>query len=332
MTPHSNMGPEIERGLKLYRSMLTIRHFEEAAIKARLDGEMRGSMHPYIGEEAIAVGVCSALRRDDFIASYHRGHGHCIAKGADPARMMMELFGRKGGICGGKGGSMHVADFSLGILGANGVIGDGVTMSVGAAQGLKLQGKDAVVVAFFGDGGLNRGPILESMNWAKVYNLPVLFVCEDNMYAATTRTKSVTGGPGPAARAAGFGIHAETLDGNDVFGVARVTEELVTRMRAGGGPALIHALTYRHKGHLATDPATYRNQEEVVSHLQRDPIPRCEAWLRHNGVDDRVIESERAEVRQIIADAIAAARAAPYPGIEDLIADVQDVGAPTWPV
>jgi len=151
------------------------------------------------------------------------------------------------------------------------------------------------------------------------------------MYAATTRTKSVTGGPGPAARAAGFGIHAETLDGNDVFGVSRVTNDLVARMRAGGGPALIHALTYRHKGHLATDPATYRAQEEVISHLQRDPIPRCEAWLRHHGIEDTALENERSEIRQLMTEAVEAARKAPYPGVEDLIADVQDVGAPTWP-
>ena len=151
-------------------------------------------MHPYIGEEAIAVGVCANLRREDYVGSYHRGHGHSIAKGADPARMMKELFGRAGGTCGGKGGSMHVADISIGMLGANGVIGDGVTIAVGAAQAARLLGKDRVVVAFFGDGAINRGPMFECFNWAKVFDLPVLFVCEDNRFAATTRTDDGHGG------------------------------------------------------------------------------------------------------------------------------------------
>jgi pyruvate dehydrogenase E1 component alpha subunit len=325
------MDPEVERGLHHFRNMLTIRAFEEAVVAARLAGAIRGSVHPYIGEEAIAVGICANLRDEDYVASYHRGHGHTIARGADPARMMLELYGRKGGTCGGKGGSMHVADISRGMLGANGVIGDGVTIAVGAAQAAKLLGKDSVVVAFFGDGGLNRGPVLESFNWAKVFNLPVLFVCEDNKFASSTRTKTVTAGPGPAARAASFGLHAETIDGNDVFAVDQVAADMVGKIRAGAGPMLLHAVTYRVLGHLATDPANYRKPEEVLRHALLDPILRCEAWLRHQGIDDDTIQRERKNAEDTIAGYQREAEAAPYPGIAEFVADVQDIGAPTWP-
>lgn len=325
------MDPEVERGLTHYRNMLTIRAFEEAVVAARLAGAIRGSVHPYIGEEAIAVGICANLEDHDYVASYHRGHGHTIARGADPAGMMLELYGRMGGTCGGKGGSMHVADISRGMLGANGVIGDGVTIAVGAAQAAKLLGKESVVVAFFGDGGLNRGPVLESFNWAKVFDLPVLFVCEDNKFASTTRTKTVTGGPGPAARAASFGLHAETVDGNDVFAVDQIAADMVGKIRDGAGPMLLHAVTYRLLGHLATDPAKYRKPEEVLRHTLLDPIERCEAWLRHHGIDDPAIDREKKNVTDMIAGAIADAEKAPFPGTAELVADVQDIGAPTWP-
>jgi TPP-dependent pyruvate/acetoin dehydrogenase alpha subunit len=300
-------------------------------VKARLVGAIRGSVHPYIGEEGIAVGVCANLADQDFVASYHRGHGHTIARGADPKRMMLELHGRKGGTCGGKGGSMHVADISRGMLGANGVIADGVTMAVGAAQAAKLTGRDAVVVAFFGDGGLNRGPLLESFNWSKVFDLPVFFVCEDNRFAATTRTKTVTAGAGPAARASSFGIAAETVDGNDVFAVDQIARAMIDRIRSGGGPMLLHAVTYRMTGHLATDPANYRNPEEVVRHALLDPIQRCEAWLRHHGIDEATIAGERTRAVAEMEAAEQAALAAPRPGIPEFLADVQDIGAPTWP-
>jgi len=245
--------------------------------------------------------------------------------------MMLELYGRKGGTCGGKGGSMHVADISRGMLGANGVIGDGVTIAVGAAQAAKLLGKDSVVVAFFGDGGLNRGPVLESFNWAKVFNLSVLFVCEDNKFASTTRTKTVTSGPGPAARAASFGLHAETVDGNDVFAVDQVAADMIGKIRAGAGPMLLHAVTYRVRGHLATDPANYRKPEEVLRHTLLDPILRCEAWLKHQGIDDETMARERNNAESTIARYQRDAEAAPYPGIAEFVADVQDIGAPIWP-
>src|SRR3954466_15707966 len=239
----------------MFVTMLLIRAFDEVAGQARRDGKLRGSVHEYIGEEAIATGVCSNLLTTDYISSYHRGHGHCIAKGADPVAMMQELYGKAGGVCGGKGGSMHVADFALGILGANGVVADGVTIAVGAAQAVKLRGEHRIVVAFFGDGALNRGPMLEALNWARVFDLRVLFVCEDNLYSDRTRTGSVTAGPGPLARAAAFGIPGETVDGNDVIAVSEAAARYVREVREQSRPRFLHATTYRWRGHLALDKA-----------------------------------------------------------------------------
>ena len=330
MTHPSNMAPEVEQGIALYRTMLTIRYFEEAAAAAARDGRVRGPVHPYIGQEAIATGVCATLAREDFVASYHRGHGHAIAKGADPARMMLELFGRAGGTCGGKGGSMHIADFSVGVLGANGVIGDGVTMAVGAAQGARLLGRQTTAVAFIGDGGMNRGPVLEAFNWAKSFRLPVLFVCEDNQYSASTRSKSVTGGPGFTARAAGFGLPAEMVDGNDVIEVERTARAMIEAIRGGGGPMFLHALTYRVSGHLAQDAAPYRPKDELARRAPLDPLTRAEAWLAHHGVDPAELETERARAHGAIAGAERAAADAPFPPLADAFTDIQDLGAPQW--
>jgi len=197
--------PSVERIHGMFQRMLLMRAFDQHTGDARRANRLRGSVHEYIGQGAIAAGVCAALHSHDYISSYHRGTGRCIAKDADVVAMMLELYGRAGGVFGGKGGSMHVADFSLGILGANGVVADGVTIALGAAQAVCLLGEDRIVVAFFGDGALNRGPMLESLNWARVYDLPVLFVCEDNGYSDRTRTASVTGGPGIVARAGATG-------------------------------------------------------------------------------------------------------------------------------
>ena len=317
-------------GLAMYRTMLTIRLFEEAAVALNLDGSIRGNVHPYIGQEGIAAGVCSVLRRDDFVASYHRGHGHTIAKGADPAAMMAELFGRATGTCGGKAGSLHIADLSVGMLGANGVIGDGVTMSLGAVHAARLLGSDAVAVAFFGDGGLNRGPVLESLNWAKAFKLPVLFVCEDNLYAYTQRTSAVTGGPGAVARATAFGVEAHTLDGNDVIAVHETAQDFVTRMRDGAGPMLIHAMTYRTTGHIAVDRAAYRRDGEASRYATLDPILRCEAWLAGHDISRDELDAIRAEIEDEINRGVEAAQRAPFPPLAAVFSDVQDLGAPTW--
>src|SRR5262249_12379957 len=223
----SDPADNFRRLLDLYRTMARIRAFEETALEAHRAGEIPGPLHVSIGQEAVATGGCINLRVDDRITSNHRGHGHALAKGADPTRMMAELYGRDGGYCRGKGGSMHIADFSVGMLGANGVVAGGIPIAVGAAQGLKLLKSSAIVVCMFGDGALNRGPFLEGLNWAALYKLPVLFVCEDNGVAAFTPTATMTAGPGPAARGESLGVPSEVVDGNDVGEVDRIAGEMI---------------------------------------------------------------------------------------------------------
>ena len=238
----------------LYRTMARIRAFENAAEAASQGGvsafgmaagttaKVRGPLHLSTGQEAVAAGVCAHLRREDYLTSTHRGHGHTLAKGADLSRMMCELFGKATGFNGGKGGSMHIADFSVGMLGANGVVAAGLPIAVGAAHAQKLQRKDAITACFFGDGAINRGPFLEALNWAQVYRLPVLFVCEDNRWSATTASGPMTAGEGASARAASFDIPSLKVDGNDVLAVDAAAAELVAQVRSGSGPRLL-ALT-----------------------------------------------------------------------------------------
>ena len=296
-----------------------------AALRA---GLVRGSVHQYVGQEAIAAGVCAHLRLTDYIASNHRGHGHAIAKGVDPLAMALELLGRAGGICGGKGGSMHIADFSKGMLGANGVVPDGVSIAVGAAQAIKMLRQDRIAVAFFGDGALNRGPLMEAFNWAKVYGLPILFVCEDNLYSVTQRTQEVTAGPGGTARAQAFGLPTEQADGNDLIEVIAAAGRLIAAIRAGGGPGFLYATTYRWYGHFAHDQGLYRDPAEIARWRERDCIPRTEAWLTGQGVLPKVLLAARAQARQAIEKAFAMAAAAPFPAAGEAFTDVQDVGAP----
>ena len=322
--------PTIERLHELYRTMLLIRAFDDCAGQARRDGALRGSVHEYIGQEAIAAGVCANLRPSDYISSYHRGHGHCLAKGADVVAMMKELYGKAGGMCGGKGGSMHVADFSKGILGANGVVADGVTIAVGAAQAVKLRREDRIVVAFFGDGALNRGPLLEALNWARVFNLPVLFVCEDNAYSDKTPTASVTGGAGAVARASAFDIPAVTVDGSDVSAVATTAARLVREVRSGAGPSFLHAKTYRWRGHLALDKGLYRDPTELNRATANDPIARAMQSLVDRGVPREVLEAEVASAASRVRAAAAEAERAEWPSSDAFLSDVQDIGAPAW--
>jgi pyruvate dehydrogenase E1 component alpha subunit len=331
----------VPRLLQLYRTMARIRAFEDAAEAASQGGvqvwgvaasatpaKVRGPLHLSTGQEAVAAGVCIHLRREDLLTSTHRGHGHTLAKGADVTRMMCELFGRATGCNRGKGGSMHIADFGVGMLGANGVVAAGIPIATGAAQALKLQGKDAIVACFFGDGAINRGPFLEGLNWAQVYALPVLFVCEDNRIAATTPTRSMTAGSGAAARARALGIVAREVDGNDVEAVDRAAGELVALVRAGQ-PALLHAITYRIKGHVSVDPGAYRDAAEVDRARQDDPLLRARARLAALG---QAAAAERidAEAREEIAQALAAAEAAPWPAPEAAFDDVIGTGAGTW--
>jgi pyruvate dehydrogenase E1 component alpha subunit len=312
-----------------HRVMARIRAFEETALAAAEAGLVTGAIHPCIGQEAVAVGICANLGRADYLFATHRGHGHTLAKGADPAAMMCELFGRAGGLCGGKGGSMHIADFGVGQLGANGVVAANITIAAGAAHAVKLRGEDRVVVCMFGDGAVNRGPFLEGLNWARIFDLPVLFVCEDNGFAATTRTRTLTGGPGPAARAESLGIPAAEVDGNDVVAVDAASRDALAALRAGAGPRFLLCRTYRLAGHTHADPGAYRSAEEVAAARQDDPIARSRAWLVEAGADPEELAAMERAARDEMAAAHAAAEAAPWPDPAAAFADVQDLGAPT---
>ena len=323
--------PDAERvalGLSFLRTMVRIRAFEDRARIAYDSGKIPGVVHLSIGQEAVAAGVCANLRPEDYVASTHRGHGHCIAKGADTTGMMAELYGRATGTCKGKGGSMHIADFSVGMLGANGVVGGGIGIAVGAAQGARLLGKAAVSVCFFGDGAVNRGPFLEGLNWAAVYKLPVLFICEDNQFSAFTRASTTTAGEGARARAQAIGVRAVDVDGNDVFAVYDAARTFVENMRAGTGPAFIHAPTYRLDGHTVFDKAAYRSAEEVATQRDLDPIAVLEVRLRAWGVAQRDISVAREAAAIEMDDACAAADGAPFADPADAYNDVQLIGAP----
>ncbi len=328
--------------LDLYRTMSRIRAFENAAEIASQGGVaawglaadakpalVRGPLHLSTGQEAVAAGVCHHLTQADLLTSTHRGHGHTLAKGAAVTPMMCELFGRASGTNQGKGGSMHIADFSVGMLGANGVVAAGIPIAVGAAHALKIRREPHVVACFFGDGAVNRGPFLEGLNWAQVYRLPILFVCEDNRISATTPTAPMTAGEGATARARSMGIEGLTVDGNDVLAVEQAAATLLAQIRADGsqgGPRFLHAMTYRFKGHVSVDPGTYRDPAEVEAALRSDPLLVARAKLRALGATDGDVDAIDAAARAEIADALAAAGAAPWPDAAAAYRDVSSVG------
>lgn len=326
----------------LYRTMCRIRAFEDAAEEASKGGvaafgqqaagqaHVRGPLHLSTGQEAVAAGVCAHLRPADYLTSTHRGHGHTLAKGADLERMMHELFGKASGYCGGRGGSMHIADFSVGMLGANGVVAAGIPIAVGAAQSIRIQRKDAIAVSFFGDGAINRGPFAESLNWAAAFALPILFVCEDNQWSATTRTGAMSAGPGAAARAASHGVESLQVDGNDVEAVYLAAGKFVEAIRAGAGPRLLHAKTYRFKGHVSVDPAAYRDPDELAAAMRTDPLLVASAKLAVRGVAAPEIEQVLASARAEVAAAVASASAAPWPSAAAALEQIQDTGAGQW--
>lgn len=318
---------DVARLAEHHRMMLRIRAFEETALQALEEKLVLGAIHPSIGQEAVASGICLNLERDDVLLSTHRGHGHTLAKGADPLAMMRELFGREGGNCGGKGGSMHIADFSVGMLGANGVVAANIVIAAGAAHAIKLKGERRIVCCIFGDGAINRGPFLEGLNWAKVFHLPVLFVCEDNGFAATTRTRTMTAGEGPSARARSLGLSAVEVDGNDVLAVEAAAREAIPAVREGDGPRFLHVHTYRLTGHTGADPALYREKDEVEARWRDDPIVRVEELLRYAGRGDGLATQREAAEREMRAVS-EAAKATPYPPPELAFADVQDSGDP----
>ncbi len=311
--------------LDMYRRMVRIRRFEEKLAALFKRGKLPGFVHLYIGEEAVAVGLCSALRADDRITSTHRGHGHLIAKGAQVDRMMAELFGRVSGYCRGKGGSMHIVDFGLGIIGTNGIVGGGIPIGTGAAWGDQQLGRDNVTVTFFGDGASNQGVFFEAMNLAAIWKLPVIFACENNGYTEWTATEKLTAGK-IHERGTPFGIPGIVVDGNDVLAVRAAADVAVARGRAGGGPTLIEAVTYRWHGHNEgeeTFAGAYRPQEEQDHWRGREPIVRFHDHLVSSGVHAAdVLAAVDEEETKAVEDAVTYALNSPFPDAEDALADL----------
>jgi TPP-dependent pyruvate/acetoin dehydrogenase alpha subunit len=314
-----------ELALEMYRRMTLIRLFEEQANELYRSAKMPGLTHLYIGEEAVAVGVCSALRRDDWITSTHRGHGHCLAKGAEPGRMFAELLGKEAGYCRGKGGSMHIADHENGNLGANAIVGGSTGIATGAALSARRRGTDQVAVCFFGEGALGQGILYEVMNMASLWSLPVIYVCENNLYNEYTHYLEVTAGD-ILTRPRAFGIETREVDGQDVRAVYAITAELVARARAGGGPAFLLANTYRYHGHHVgdVDRSYYRTkEEEQLWRDERDPLALLGSWLEEQGhVTAEELRRIEDEARSEIERDLAFALEAPFPDASQVTEDV----------
>jgi TPP-dependent pyruvate/acetoin dehydrogenase alpha subunit len=312
-----------EKLIDMYRTMVRIRTFEERVSKEFASGNIPGFVHVYIGEEAIATGACANLRRDDYITSTHRGHGHLIAKGGKPDLMMAELFGRKTGYCHGKGGSMHIADTELGILGANGIVGGGITIAGGAALSAQMRGTDQSVICFLGDGASNRGTFHEGVNMAACWNLPVVYVIENNLYAEKTRITDTARVTNLADRATAYGIPDITVDGNDVIAVYEAVHEALMRSKKGQGPTLIECKTYRWHGHYEGDRQTYKPQEEIDDWKRRDPIPAFRRKLLENRILASVdFENIDRTVTEEIENAVKFAKESPFPAPEETLQDI----------
>jgi acetoin:2,6-dichlorophenolindophenol oxidoreductase subunit alpha len=309
--------------LALYRTMRLIRRFEERIVELVNRNEIPGVTHEYVGQEAVATGICAALRPDDVITSTHRGHGHILAKGGEPRRMIAELMARATGYNRGRGGSMHIADLSLGIYGANGIVGAGTPIACGAAMAAKLTGSDRVAVSFFGDGGMNQGVVHESMNLAAIWSLPVVFVCENNGYAISASIKEMAAIERLADRARGYGMPGDVVDGMDVLAVREAGRKAVERARRGDGPTLLECRTYRFVGHFTAEKARgikYRTDEEIAEWRQRDPVDTFPAWLeRQEGITAADTEAVRRDVEATLDDAIAFGRQSPFPDPDEAL-------------
>nr|WP_323781324.1 thiamine pyrophosphate-dependent dehydrogenase E1 component subunit alpha [Amylibacter sp.] len=316
-----NLTPETLR--ESLRKMYLIRKFEEGAEDSYTRGLIHGTMHLSIGQEASAVGACVGLSDSDKITSTHRGHGHCVAKGADMGRMFAEFFGKETGYCRGRGGSMHIADVEKGNLGANGIVGGGLPIAVGAALSAKRLNTGAVTVCFFGDGANNEGAFHEALNIASVWKLPVVFFCENNHYGMSTSTERSTAVKQIADRAAGYSMPGVTVDGNDFSAVAEVMATATERAKAGNGPSLIESMTYRWRGHSKSDRNRYRTKEEIADWMDRDPIPRmAEMLIAHGIMDAQGVAEMESDADQTIAQAIEFAASSPAPNLADLTRDV----------
>jgi acetoin:2,6-dichlorophenolindophenol oxidoreductase subunit alpha len=323
--PTLQMTESTQLALSLYQGMMRIRAFEEKVQQLFKLGKLPGFVHLYIGEEAVAVGACSVLRDEDRITSTHRGHGHLIAKGADVRRMMAELFGRRSGYCKGKGGSMHIFDFGLGILGANGIVGGGIPIATGAALADRVLGRDNVTIAFFGDGAANQGVLHEALNLSAIWSLPVVFLCENNQYTEWMRTEDITAGR-IADRAHAFGVPGLQVDGNDVFAVREVVDAAVERARGGEGPSFVEAVTYRHLAHNEGEEAfsgVYRPPDEVEAWKKRDPVASLRRKLEEElGVQPVELETLERRERELVDAAVEEAESAPLPAPEEALDDL----------
>jgi pyruvate dehydrogenase E1 component alpha subunit len=317
--------------LSLYEQMEVIRRTEKAAHDMFLAGLVKGTTHLAAGHEAVAVGASAALRPGDYVFATYRGHHHAIARGASPAECLAELMSRSTGSCQAKGGSMHLTKASAGMLGSYAIVGAHLPMAAGAAWSAQLRGSGEVAVAFFGDGATNIGAFHEALNLAAVWSLPVLFICENNLYMEYTPIGQVTAVASPAAdRASAYGLTAATVDGNDVVAVAEVVSQAAARARSGGGPALIEALTYRHFGHSRTDPAKYRPAEEVAEWMARDPLELARQRLASAGVSSDAVTAAADRAAAVVAAAIAEAKAAPPPDPGQAFTDVWADGGSAW--
>ena len=323
--PGAARNLDLDRLLAHHKLMWRIRAFEEAALRANTEKLVLGAIHPSIGQEGIAVGVCSNLRTDDILASTHRGHGHTLAKGADPTAMMRELLGREGGTSHGKGGSMHIADFSVGMLGANGIVGAGLPLATGAALAAKLEGGGGVAVSFFGDGASNEGSFHGSLNLASIWKLPVLYVCENNRWASGNSAAATQSVEDISVRAVSYNLPGVTVDGTDVLAVYEAAEQAVRRARNGEGPTLVECKTYRWRLHAEqrNDPPDPRPQEEIDLGPQHDPIATFACHLTQQGLaTEESLKQIDGEVAAAVDEAIDFAKASPFPKPEDALTDV----------
>lgn len=308
---------------KLYTIMMRIRLFEEKAIELFSQGMIPGILHPYVGEEAVAAGVAASLRDDDYVTGTHRGHGHCVAKGMRLDKMMAEILGKATGYNKGKGGSMHIADFSRGVIGCNGIVGGGISIATGAAWSSKLKGDGRVAVAFFGDGALNRGSFHEAANLAAVWRLPVVYVCENNRFAISVATEKAFAIKDLSLRAVAYGIEGIGIDGNDVIAVYRAAKDAVYKAREGGGPTLVVCNTCRHRGHEEGDPQSYRAKEDIEACRRNDPIARYEEHLsKIRALSQDGIKTIKAAIDKEVAEAVEFAINSPLPDPADALKDL----------
>lgn len=308
--------------LEVYRRMRLVRTFEERAVVLFKAGELPGFVHPSVGQEASSVGFTFELSERDLLTSTHRGHGHVLAKGLELEPMLAELYGKETGACRGRGGSMHVMDLQHGVLGANGIVGGGIPIAVGAGLAIQLDGDDRVVVAFFGDGAVNTGSFHEALNLAAVWGLPVIFVCENNQYAESTRFSDAIATKDLMPRAAAYGMPGHVVDGNDVEACLDTAHTAIQRARAGDGPTLVQAETYRWYGHHTGDVAPYRSDEELASWKERDPIARLLSLLEDLGIEHSALDAIDQDVEAAIDEAVEAARNAPDPNPAQLLQGV----------